>query len=76
LSDLVIFLEWSKANYSWAAALDKATQAGRVPEWIERTDAPRLFSKEGEGSSKSVGTVQGGVSAPNSNLTKASGGIV
>jgi hypothetical protein len=40
--------------------LDKATQAGRVPEWVDRAEAPRLFSKEGEGSSKSVGTVQGG----------------
>ncbi|MEJ2613313.1 MAG: hypothetical protein P8179_25525, partial [Candidatus Thiodiazotropha sp.] len=25
--------------------LDKATQAGRVPEWVEHADAPRLFSK-------------------------------
>jgi hypothetical protein len=40
--------------------LDKATQAGRVPEWVEHAEAPRLFSKEGEEASKSVGTVQGG----------------
>jgi hypothetical protein len=40
--------------------LDKSTQAGRVPEWVDRAEAPRLFSREGEGSSKSACTVQGG----------------
>jgi hypothetical protein len=36
--------------------LDKATQAGRVPEWVEHADAPRLFSKEGEEASETIGT--------------------
>jgi hypothetical protein len=37
--------------------LDKATQAGRGPEWGDREEAARLFSKEGEEASKSAGTV-------------------
>jgi hypothetical protein len=61
----------------------------KASEWVEHADAPRLFSKEGEEASKSAGTVQGGdvepshsgtmrveTDVPNSNLTKASGGIV
>jgi hypothetical protein len=48
--------------------LDKAKQAGRVPEWIEHAEEPRLFSNEGEEASKSAGTVQVGTNAPNKKL--------
>jgi hypothetical protein len=65
--------------------LDKATQAGRVPEWIERADAPRLFSKEGEEASKSAASsvrlvddfIQGSASVGNRNVkwTRNTGNI-